>query len=157
MGAAMQYRMLVGAGMDPARIGTGLAAASLINVATLFALPVLALPAIVGGVAVDRGLSRAAWLGVALFVLLVGGGAVLLLLDKPIGAVARTIERIHNFLLRRRPAMHGLAERLTRRSFDRRATCCSTISHCSPRWSRRARGPRHRSCSSPTSRRWSSG
>jgi uncharacterized protein (TIRG00374 family) len=113
VGAAMQYRMLVGAGMDPTRIGTGLAAASLINIATLFALPVLALPAIVGGVAVDRGLSRAAVLGVALFVLLVGGGAVLLLLDKPIGAVARTIERIHNLLLRRRPKMTGLGERLT--------------------------------------------
>ena len=42
MGAATQYRMLVGAGMDAARIGTGLTAASLINVATLFALPVLA-------------------------------------------------------------------------------------------------------------------
>jgi uncharacterized protein (TIRG00374 family) len=113
MGAAMQYRMLVGAGMDAARIGTGLAAASLINVATLFALPVLALPAIVGGVAVDRGLARAAWLGVALFVLLVGGGAVLLLLDKPIGAAARSIERIHNMLLRRRPKMTDLGARLT--------------------------------------------
>jgi uncharacterized protein (TIRG00374 family) len=113
MGAAMQYRMLVGAGMDPARIGTGLAAASLINIATLFALPVLALPAILGGVAVDRGLWRAAVLGVALFILLVGGGAVLLLLDKPIGSVARTIERIHNLLLRHRPKMSGLAERLT--------------------------------------------
>jgi uncharacterized protein (TIRG00374 family) len=113
MGAAMQYRMLVGAGMDSARIGTGLAAASLINVATLFALPVLALPAIVGGVAVDRGLARAAWLGVALFVLLVAGGAVLLLLDKPIGSVAHAIERIHNLVLRRRPKMAGLGERLT--------------------------------------------
>jgi len=34
---------------------------------------------ILGGVAVDRGLARAAWLGVGAFVLLVGGGAVLLL------------------------------------------------------------------------------
>ena len=84
-----------------------------INVATLFALPVLAVPAIVGGVAVDRGLARAAWLGVAVFVLLVGGGAALLLLDRPIGAVAHTIERIHNMLLRRRPKMTGLGERLT--------------------------------------------
>ncbi|HJX07805.1 MAG TPA: lysylphosphatidylglycerol synthase transmembrane domain-containing protein [Actinomycetota bacterium] len=113
MGAAMQYRMLVGSGMDATRIGTGLAAASLINVATLFALPVLALPASLGGVAVDRGLARAAWLGVALFVLLVGGGALLLLLDRPIDVVAHTIERIHNLLLRRRPAMTGLADRLT--------------------------------------------
>ena len=71
------------------------------------------MPAIVGGVAVDRGLARAAWLGVAVFVLLVGGGAVLLLLDRPIGAVAHTIERIHNLLLRRRPKMTGLGERLT--------------------------------------------
>src|SRR5436305_9570478 len=113
MGAAMQYRMLVGAGMDATHSGTGLAAASLINVATLFALPVLALPAILGGVAVDRGLARAAWLGVALFVLLVGGGVVLLLLDKPIDAVARVVERIHNMLLRRRPRMTGLGDRLT--------------------------------------------
>jgi uncharacterized protein (TIRG00374 family) len=113
MGAAMQYRMLVGAGMDPAHIGTGLAAASFINVATLFALPVLALPAIIGGVAVDRGLYRAALLGVALFLLLVGGGAVLLLFDRPIDAVARAIERIHNMVLRGRPRMVGLRERLT--------------------------------------------
>ena len=45
--------------------------------------------------------------------LLVGGGAALLLLDRPIGAVAHTIERIHNMLLRRRPKMTGLGERLT--------------------------------------------
>jgi uncharacterized protein (TIRG00374 family) len=122
MGAAMQYRMLVGSGMDAAHIGTGLAAASLINVATLFALPVLALPAILGGVAVDRGLFRAVWLGVALFVLLVGGGAVLLLLDRPIGAVAHTIERIRNAVMRRRPKMTGLADRLTAERDGVRAT-----------------------------------
>jgi uncharacterized protein (TIRG00374 family) len=122
MGAAMQYRMLVGAGMDAARIGTGTAAASLINVATLFALPVLAIPAIIGGVAVDQGLARAAWLGVALFVLLIGGGAVLLLFDRPIGGVARTIERVHNVLVRRRPPMTGLAARLTDERDSVRAT-----------------------------------
>jgi uncharacterized protein (TIRG00374 family) len=113
MGAAMQYRMLVGAGMDATRIGTGTAAASLINVATLFALPVLSVPAILGGVAVSRGLVRAAWLGVALFMLLVGGGAVLLLFDRPIAGVARAIQRIHNAVLRRRPPLADLAQRLT--------------------------------------------
>ncbi|MEP6758406.1 MAG: lysylphosphatidylglycerol synthase transmembrane domain-containing protein [Actinomycetota bacterium] len=114
MGAATQYRMLVASGMDAARIGTGLTAASLINVATLFALPVLAVPAILGGVTVDRGLARAAWLGVAVFVLLVGGGAVLLLLDKPIASVAAAIQRIHNALMRRRTPMVDLPQRLTR-------------------------------------------
>lgn len=122
MGAATQYRMLVGAGMDPTRIGTGTAAASLINIATLFALPVLAVPAILGGVAVSRGLERAALLGVALFVLLVCGGAVLLLFDRPIEGVAHTIQRVHNAVLRRRPPMEGLAERLTEERDDVRAT-----------------------------------
>jgi uncharacterized protein (TIRG00374 family) len=123
MGAAMQYRLLVGAGMDATRIGTGTAAASLINVATLFALPVLAAPAILGGVAVSSGLTRAAWLGVALFVLLVGGGAVLLLFDRPIEGVANAIQRIHNALLRRRPPMVDLAQRLT----DERDTIRSAL------------------------------
>ncbi len=113
MGAATQYRMLVGAGMDATRIGTGLTAASLINVATLFALPVLAVPAILGGVAVERGLARAAWLGVAVFVLLVGGGSALLLLDKPIGAVARAIQAIRNAVRRHHPPMTNLPDRLT--------------------------------------------
>jgi uncharacterized protein (TIRG00374 family) len=113
MGAATQYRMLVSSGLDSARIGTGTAAASLINVATLFALPVLAVPAIIGGVAVDRGLARAAWLGVALFVLLVAGGAALLLLDRPVAWFAHMIERIHNAVFRKRPPIVGLAERLT--------------------------------------------
>jgi hypothetical protein len=74
---------------------------------------VLALPAIIGGVAVDRGLARAAWLGVALFVLLVAGGAALLLLDRPIVWFAHMIERIHNKVFRKRPPIVGLAERLT--------------------------------------------
>jgi uncharacterized membrane protein YbhN (UPF0104 family) len=113
VGAATQYRLLVGGGMDPTRIATGLTAVSLINVATLFALPVLSLPAILGGVAVDRGLARAAWLGVGAFVLLVGGGAVLLLADRPITWTARTIQRIHNAVLRRRPPLVDLAGRLT--------------------------------------------
>ena len=114
VGAASQYRLLVGGGMEATRIATGLTAVSLINTATLFALPVLSLPAILGGVAVDRGLARAAWLGVGAFVLLVGGGAVLLLANRPIAWTGRTIERIHNAVLRRRPTMHDLAARLTR-------------------------------------------
>jgi len=113
VGAATQYRLLLGGGMEATRIATGLTAVSLINVATLFALPVLSLPAILGGVAIDRGLARAAWLGVGAFVLLVGGGAVLLLADRPIAWTARTIQRIHNTVLRRRPPLVDLAGRLT--------------------------------------------
>jgi uncharacterized protein (TIRG00374 family) len=113
VGAAFQFGMLAEAGIDPARVGTGTAVASLINVATLFALPVLSVPAILGGVAVARGLARAAWLGVGMFVLLVCGGAALLLFDGPIDWVARTIQRVHNLVIRRRPPLTDLPARLT--------------------------------------------
>ncbi|HTG46079.1 MAG TPA: lysylphosphatidylglycerol synthase transmembrane domain-containing protein [Actinomycetota bacterium] len=122
VGAALQYRLLVGGGMDPTQIATGLTAASLINFATLLALPVLSVPAILGGVAVNRGLARAAWLGVGAFVLLVSGGAVLLLADRPIAWTARTIERIRNALARNRPPVVGLEGRLTHERDTVRAT-----------------------------------
>jgi len=114
VGAALQFRLLASGGMDATRIGTGLTAASLINIATLFAMPVLALPAILlGMVAVDQGLARGVWLGVGAFVLLVSGGAVLLLANRPIGWVATVIERLLNLTRRRRPPVKDLAVRLT--------------------------------------------
>jgi uncharacterized protein (TIRG00374 family) len=122
VGAAFQFGMLADAGLDATRVGTGTAAASLINVATLFALPVLSVPAILWGVAVARGLARAALLGVFVFVLLVAGGATLLLFDRPIDRVAHVIERIHNATMRRKPPMVGLAERLTAERDAVRAT-----------------------------------
>jgi uncharacterized protein (TIRG00374 family) len=122
VGAAMQYRLLVGGGMESTLIATGLTAASLINFATLLALPVLSMPAILGGVAVNRGLARAAWLGVGAFILLVSGGAVLLLADRPIEWTGRTIERLRNAILRRRAPISGLADRLTHERDTVRAT-----------------------------------
>jgi uncharacterized protein (TIRG00374 family) len=114
VGAALQYRLLVSGGMDPTRIGTGLTAASLINVATLFAMPVLSLPAILLGiVVVDRGLARGVWLGIGAFVLLVGGGSVLLLADRPIAGVARLLQRLLNLVRRHKPRITHLPERLT--------------------------------------------
>jgi uncharacterized protein (TIRG00374 family) len=121
-GAALQYRMLVGGGLQPARVATGLTAVSLINVATVFAMPVLSLPAIVGGVAVSRGLARAAWLGVAVFLLLFAGGAALLLTDRPVEQVGRWIQRAQNAVRRRRPAVTELPERLRRERDAVRAT-----------------------------------
>jgi hypothetical protein len=120
-GAALQYRMLVGGGLQPARVATGLTAVSLINVATVFAMPVLSLPAIVGGVAVSRGLARAAWLGVAVFLLLFAGGAALLLADKPVEQAGRWIQRAQN-AVRRRPPVTDLPERLRRERDAVRAT-----------------------------------
>src|SRR5437773_247191 len=139
VGAALQYRLLVAGGMEPTRIATGLTAVSLINVATVFALPLftavslinvatvfalplLSVPAILGGVAVNRGLARAAWLGVGAFILLIAGGAALLLADRPIVWAARIFQRLRNAVVRTRPPLTGFDERLTRARDVVRAT-----------------------------------
>jgi len=56
VGNALQYSMLVRAGVPPATAGSGLAAASVLTTGIVLALPALAIPAIVGG-----GPSTAAW------------------------------------------------------------------------------------------------
>ena len=69
VGAALQYRMLVRAGIDRARAVAGLTAVNLLTLGVVLALPVLAVPAIVrGGVA--RDLIEATAVGLAVFLLL---------------------------------------------------------------------------------------
>ena len=70
-------------------------------------LPLFA-SAILGGVAVNRGLARAALLGVGAFVLLVAGGAALLLADRPLVLVARVSQRLRNAVVRTRPPLTDL-------------------------------------------------
>ena len=58
---ALQYAMLVrAAGVPAVTAASGMTASSLLVFGTLLALPLLALPAIVTGVAVDPHLTRAA-------------------------------------------------------------------------------------------------
>jgi uncharacterized protein (TIRG00374 family) len=121
-GAAIQYRLLVLSGLDPTTIGTGLTAATFISSATLFALPVLALPAIVFGAPAPRGLVQSAWLGAALFVLAVVVGAVLLSADRPLIWVGTMIERIQNRMHRGHPPKSGTPEKLVRERNEIRST-----------------------------------
>src|SRR5262245_61980131 len=66
VGAALQYKMLVQAGIDRARAVAGLTAANLLVFAVVLALPVLAVPAIVRGV-VPRTLTEATIAGLVVF------------------------------------------------------------------------------------------
>lgn len=65
--AALQYQMLMRGGVGGAAAATGLTAGSLLLVGTLAALPLLALPAVIGGVKVPRGLLNASLIGLGLF------------------------------------------------------------------------------------------
>ena len=59
-GAAVQFHMLTTAGFDTDTAVGGLTAFSLLGVGGLLALPIFALPAVLAGVPVSRGLAHAA-------------------------------------------------------------------------------------------------
>ena len=94
-GAAVQFRMLTTAGFDTDTAVGGLTAFSLLEVGGLLALPIFALPAILAGVPVSRGLVHTALLGIAAFVLYAIFGVIVLRTDWPLGnARARGAEPV---------------------------------------------------------------
>ena len=109
---ALQYAMLVRGGVPSAAAASGLTAASLMLTGTVFALPALALPAVIGGTGIDRDLARAAWAGAAALVLLVAAGALLLLTDAPLRTSGRLVQRAVDRLRRRERPRDDLADRL---------------------------------------------
>jgi putative heme transporter len=111
---AVQYAMLVRAGVPTAAAASGLTASSLLLFGTLLALPLLATPAIIGGVAVDPHLTKAALAGAVLFVLMVGVGAACVVSDRPLELLGRAAQATWNRLRRHREPLTGLPERLLR-------------------------------------------
>ena len=111
-GTALQYRLLVRGGLDGGSVAAGLTATQLISTGVLAAMPLLSIPAIVGGSAVNRGLLRGALVGVLAFVLILVASTVLLTSDRALAAVARAAQAVRNKVLRRREALRDLPERL---------------------------------------------
>jgi hypothetical protein len=111
VGAALQYRMLVQAGLPRARAISGLTAANLLTLAIVLALPVLAVPALVRG-AVDRSLVEGALGGLAVFAVLFAVGLLLLAFDAPLLWVGRVAQAARNRVRRHAEPLHGLPERL---------------------------------------------
>jgi uncharacterized protein (TIRG00374 family) len=111
-GATLQYRMLVESGVPGNAAAAGLTAAGLLTAATLLALPVLTVPGFFAGLPVDRGLVRAALLGTGVFVALAAVGGIVLASDRVLEMVGRVGQRARNRILRRRPPLEGLPQRL---------------------------------------------
>jgi uncharacterized protein (TIRG00374 family) len=112
VGAAVQFRMLATSGLDTSSTVGGLAAFSLLGVGGLLALPIFALPVVLLGAPVNRGLINAAILGAVGFVLFAGFGAVLLAYDAPLRWAGRVAQRLGNWVLRKRPPLAGLDKTL---------------------------------------------
>ena len=112
-GAAVQFHMLTTAGFDTDTAVGGLTAFSLLEVGGLLALPVFALPAILAGVPVSRGLVHTALLGIAAFVLYAIFGAIVLRADWPLATLGRAAQSLWNRVTRgHRPPVTGLDQRL---------------------------------------------
>jgi len=111
-GAAVQFRMLTTAGFDTDTAVGGLTAFSLLEVGGLLALPLFALPAILAGVPVSRGLVHTALLGIAAFVLYAIFGVIVLRADWPLATLGRVAQSLWNRVTRGRRPVTGLDQRL---------------------------------------------
>jgi uncharacterized protein (TIRG00374 family) len=65
---AVAYKMLTKAGVRSADVASGLTASSIASTAIVFAMPVLAIPAFIGGVVAPDGLIQTAYVGVIGFI-----------------------------------------------------------------------------------------
>lgn len=126
MGVAVQVRMLSTSGQTTSSTIGGLAAFSLLGVGGLLALPVIALPVILIGIpTTNRGLINAAILGAIGFVAFAGLGGVVLAIDTPLRWCGRAVQQVRNRVLRNRPPLTGIDDRLleerdlTRRTLGR--------------------------------------
>ena len=128
IGAALQYRMLVQAGLPANRAMAGLTATSLLTFAVVLALPVLAVPAILRG-GVNRDLLEAAAVGIVVLVALFAIGTVLVAFDRPLEWVGRVVQRVRNRLRRGAEPLRRLPQRLLRE----RGRIIGTLG---PRWKR---------------------
>jgi uncharacterized protein (TIRG00374 family) len=128
LGAALQYRMLVQAGLPANRAVAGLTATSLLTFAIVLALPVLAIPAILRG-GVSRDLLEAAAIGVAVLVALFAIGVVLIMFDRPLAWVGRIVQRARNRVRHGAEPLRQLPQRLLRE----RARILGILG---PRWKR---------------------
>ncbi len=110
VGASVQYRMLAGSGIDTVQAAGGLAVSSIISVGALFALPIFALPLLLGGEAVSPGLVHTGELGAVGFVLILAIGVVVLTTEKPLRQVAAVIDWLFTRLARHKNVKRSAQE-----------------------------------------------
>jgi uncharacterized protein (TIRG00374 family) len=110
--AAVQYRMLVRAGVPGGRAASGLTASQALLLAILLGLPILALPAVLTGTSVDQALEVSAYLGAVAFAILFVLGAVALAFTRPVELAGRVLAPVIGVVPQGRELAHGLPERL---------------------------------------------
>jgi len=88
---AVGYKMLTRAGIRSDDVASGLLASTIANSAVLFAMPLLALPAVIGGVAAPDGLIETAYVGIAGFLAVAVLSATAFGWDAPLRLAGRVV------------------------------------------------------------------
>jgi len=104
--------MLRKAGVDTGEAVAALSASTGLQLATTAALPLVSLPAMLGGAGVSRSLANAAYLGFAVLVLLVATGVAVLASDAPLKLIGRVVQWLLNHTVRRRHPAAGVSKEL---------------------------------------------
>ena len=104
--------MLREAGIDTGEAAAAFGTSTLLQLATTFALPILTLPAIVGGAPVNHSLAMAAYLGAVVFLLLVVAGSFVLGTDRPLELIGGGAQWLLNRTVRRRRPVRDVAREL---------------------------------------------
>lgn len=111
-GVTIQYRMLAASGVDATAAGSALTASTLLQLATLAALPALGVLFTIGGRPIANSLRATAWVGLVAFVVLVGGCVLLAVSDRAVHVVGTFVQSLRNLVLRKRPPLTDLPTRL---------------------------------------------
>jgi hypothetical protein len=110
--AVFSASMLRRVGIDTGVAVAAFGASSALQIGTTLALPILALPAILGGAPINHNLAAAGYLGLGVLVLLVAAAVAAFASDQPLELVGRLIERVLNATVRRRNPVTGLPHEL---------------------------------------------
>jgi uncharacterized protein (TIRG00374 family) len=109
---AFAISMLRRAGVEVGQAAAALAASSSLQLGTTLALPLLALPAILGGAPVSRSLATSAYLGAVVLLLLIVAGVLAFTVDRPLALTGRGTEWVLNKTIRRRRKITDLPKKL---------------------------------------------
>lgn len=112
VGAALQYKILMSAGLSRGKVVSALTAVNLLIFAVVFGLPILAIPALLRG-PVNRNLLEAAAATIVAFLFISAGGAVLMRTRRPLIWVGEIVQVIRNRIRRRQASpVTDMPERL---------------------------------------------
>jgi uncharacterized protein (TIRG00374 family) len=111
VGAALQYRMLVDSGVRRADAVSGVTAVNVLVFGVVLALPVLAIPAIVGG-SVSRSLTETAIVGLIVFAALAALATAALAFDAPLAWAGGVAQAVRNRLRPEHDPLEALPARL---------------------------------------------